>query len=348
MLHRIPLKVLIIAAVILLAVLIMLNLRTKTIISQEPVPEANECDVLFLNENLKKSLNVHREIRRSTNAAEEIWLVPNGISIPNYMLRAAREIERCKGKVLEMKEIKNGRALLKYESEQGIYPLTEIRVIDTLFLPSSSKLAVVLAVREKNQILKDKPELLKTLNFTYNLLIPSSREELLDAGRNLNANIIPWVPMENCYYATDKRNQISLGLTTEKEIAVRLDEHLKKFDNPSGFAAFYGEDFLSQRASVEMLGNVLLSKKMWFWDLTKRGTHSLSEKVCEEKELRCKKNILDAASDALIKSSLRTALREGKAILLFELAEKNIALLENLKDLAEKQGTDLVRAEEVF
>ncbi|MCL2260520.1 MAG: divergent polysaccharide deacetylase family protein [Fibromonadales bacterium] len=348
MLYRIPLKILIIVAVALLAVLILLNIKTIPIINQEPVPEASECDVLFLNENLKKVLNVHREIRRNPLPVEEIWLVPNGMSIPNYMLRAQREIERCKGKVLEMREIKNGRALLKYESEQGLYPLTEIRVIDSLYLPNSSKLAVVLAVREQNKILKNNPGVLEKLDFIYNLLIPSSRPELLEAGKNLNANIIPWIPMESSFYAPEKNNQISLGLTSEKEIAERLDEHLKKFDNASGFAAFYGEEFLTHPASVEKFTNVLLAKKLWFWDLTKRRTVSLSERECAKKELKCKKSTLDEESEVLITKALRTAQREGKAILLFELTEKSIDLLLNLKSLAEKQGTDLVHAEEVF
>jgi len=348
MLYRIPLKILIIAAIILLGVLILLNARTIPVISQEPVPEADECDVLFLNENLKKALNVHKEIKRNPLPAEEIWLVPNGLSIPNYMLRAQREIERCKGKVLEMREIKNGRALLKYESEQGVYPLTEIRVIDSLYLPNSSKLAVVFAVREQNKVLKNNTEMLDNLNFTYNLLIPSSRPEFLEIGKKLNANIIPWIPMENSFYAPEKKNQISLGLTNEKEISERLDEHLKKFNNASGFAAFYGEEFLTHQASVEKFTNVLLAKKLWFWDLTKRRTVSLSERECAKKELRCKKSTLDEESDILITKALRTAQREGKAILLFELTEKSIALLANLKSMAEKQGTDLVHAEEVF
>ena len=348
MLYRIPLKILIITAIILLAVLILLNLKTAPVISQDPVPQANECDVLLLNENLKKALNVHKEIRRHTNTAEEIWLVPNGMSIPNYMLRAQREIERCKGKVLEMKEIKNGRALLKYESEQGIYPLTEIRVIDSLYLPNSSKLAVVLAVREQNKVLKNNPEVLGNLDFTYNLLIPSSRTEFLEAGKKITANIVPWVPMENGVYAMEIKNQISLGLTSEKEISDRLDEHLKNFNDVSGFAAFYGEEFLTHPASVEKFTNVLLAKKLWFWDLTKRKTVSLSERECAKKEIRCKKSTLDEESDILITKALRTAQREGKAILLFDLTEKSIELLANLNSMAEKQGTSLVRAEEVF
>jgi len=353
MLYRIPLKLLIIAAVVLLVLLILLNLRVKpsVSISQEPVPEANECDVLLLNENLKKMLNVHKEIRRwNALPAEEIWLVPNGMSIPNYMLRAQREIKRCKGKVLEMREIKNGRALLKYESEQGVYPLTEIRIIDSLYLPNSSKLAVVLAVREQNKVLKNNPELLEKLDFTYSLLIPSSRPEFLEAGKKLNANIIPWIPMESreMIYAIEKRNQISLGLTSEKEIADRLGEQLRKFDNASGFAAFHGEEFLTHPAAVEKFTNVLLAKKLWFWDLTKRRTVSLSERECEKKGLRCKKSTLDEESEILITKALRTAQREGKAILLFDLTEKSIELFANLKNMAEKQGTSLVLAEEVF
>jgi len=354
MLHRVSLKGLIAIAVFLLAVLLVtffLSIDKKPATSQEPVPKANECEISLLNENLKKALNVHKKIRpKNINFAEEIWLVPNGMSIPNYMLRASREIGRCKGKVLEMREIKNGRALLKYESEQGIYPLVEIRIIDSLWLPNSSKLAVVLAVREQNRVLKNKPELLEKLDFTYNLLIPSSRPELLDAGKKLNANIIPWIPMESgeMIYAMEKKSQISLGLTNEKELIDRLDEHLKKFDNASGFAAFYGEDFLVHSASVEKFGNVLLSKNLWFWDLTKRGTASLSQIECEKKGLRCNKSVLDAESEAQIAKALKTALREGKAILLFELTEKSLELLKNLKGLAEKQGTSLVYAEEVF
>jgi len=322
---------------------------------QEPVvQEASISDALLLNKNLKKVLNVHKEITpktQDTNAVGEIWLVPNGMSIPNYMLRAAREIERCKGKVHSMKEIRNGRAaILKYEGEQGIYPLTEIRIMDSLWLPNSSKLAVVLAVREQNKILKDKPEILDKLNFTYNLMILSSRPEHLDAGKKLNANIIPWIPMESSenLYSVEKRNQISIGLANEKELAKKLDNILKPFDNPSGFAAFNGEDFLIHPASVEMLVNTLLLKKLWFWDLSKRGTASLAPPECLKKELRCRKDYLDIETEEQIKKTLRTARTYGSAILLFELTEKSVALLEKLPDLAEKQGTKLALAEEVF
>jgi len=359
MLHNIPLKFLIGMAVFLIAVLLGIGLGMgfgKKSKPQEPVLEASISDALLLNKNLKKVLNVHKEIipkypKTDTNAVGEIWLVPNGMSIPNYMLRAAKEIERCKGKIHMMKEIRNGHAaLLKYEGEQGIYPLTEIRIIDSLWQPNSSKLAVVLAVREQNKILNNKPEILDKLNFTYNLLIPCSRPELLEAGKKLNVNIIPWIPMESNenVYSAEKKVQIPLGLTSEKELAKRLEKILKQFDNPSGFAAFNGEEFLVHPASVEMLGNTLLSKGLWFWDLSKRGIASLSPIECLKKELRCRKDYLDIESEEQIKKTLRTARTYGNAILLFELTEKSITLLEKLPSLAEKQGTRLTLAEEVF
>jgi len=365
MLHKIPLKALIGAAVFFSAVLVGIGFGTgfrfgksdkiQEVRQEEPVAEdANTDDILFLNKNLKNALNVHREITlnrtRDTLSASEIWLVPNGMSIPNYMLRATREIERCKGKIHWMREIRDGRAaLLKYEGEQGIYPLTEIRIIDSLWRPNSSKLAVVLAVREQNRILKNNPELLEKLDFRYNLLIPSSRPEFLEAGKKSNANIIPWIPMEgHTVYSTEKRNQIPIGVPNEKELAKMLDEALKKFDNASGFASFYGEDFLVHAASVEKFGNVLVSKNLWFWDLSKKGIASLSPNECSRKNIRCRRNYLEAESDALITKALRTARINGKAILLFELTEKSLDLLENLPRTAEKQGTNLVYAEEVF
>ncbi len=367
MLHKIPLKILIGAAVFLSAVLVGIwfgtgfgfgkSSKTPEVAQpKEPTPEADTNDILFLNKNLKNALNVHREITlnrtKDTLSASEIWLVPNGMSIPNYALRASREVERCKGKIHWMREIRDGRAaLIKYEGEQGIYPLTEIRVIDSLWLPNSSKLAVVLAVREQNKMLKNNPELLEQLDFRYNLLIPSSRPEFLEAGKKLNANIniIPWIPMEgHAVYSAEKKNQIPIGVANEKELAKMLDEALKKFDNVSGFASFYGEDFLVHASSVEKFGNVLASKDLWFWDLSKKGIASLSPNECSQKNIRCRRNYLEAESDALITKTLRTARINGKAILLFELTEKSLELLKKLPSIAEKQGTSLVYAEEVF
>jgi len=315
--------------------------------------EASISDVLLLNKNLKSLLDVRNTIplkqSKDTLSATEIWLVPNGMSIPNYMLRASREITRCKGKVHWMREIRGNRALLKYEGEQGIYPLTEIRVIDTLWLPNSSKLAVVLAVGAQNKLLRNKPELLGNLDFTYNLLIPSSRPELLEIGKKLSANLIPWIPMEtsNFMLSQEKNNQIKIGIT-EKELASRLDEVLKNFNNASGFAALNGEDFLTHGASIENLGNVLLGKKLWFWDLTIRNTASLSQNECAKKNIRFRKDYLDEESDAQITKALETARKSGRAILLFELTEKSIGLLKKLPELAERQGTKLSMAEEVF
>ena len=228
--------------------------------------------------------------------------------------------------------------------------MTEIRIIDSLWQPNSSKLAVVLAVRERNRLLNNKPDVLDRLTFTYNLLVPVSRPELLDAAKKLNVNIIPWIPMESRenIYNAEKKFQIPLGLANEKELAKRLEKILKQFDNPSGFAAFNGEDFLVHPASVEMLGNTLLSKKMWFWDLSKRGIASLSPMECLKKELRCRKDYLETESEEQIKKTLRTARTYGSAILLFELTEKSITLLEKLPSMAEKQGTRLTFAEEVF
>jgi len=320
--------------------------------SPETVQEASISDILLLNKNLKNILNVHKEIslkpKNDTLAAAEIWLVPNG-PIPVYMLRASKEIERCRGKVLWMKEIKYNRALLKYEGEQGVYPLTEIRVIDSLWLPNSSKLAVVLAVMEKNQLLKNNPELLEKLDFTYNLLLPSSRPEFLEIGKKLNANIIPWIPMESNWntYAAEKSNQIKIGIT-EKELSRKLDETLKKFNNATGFAALNGEDFLTHGASVENFGNVLLEKKLWFWDLTRRSSASLAPNECARKNIRFRKGYLDAETEAQVTNALETARKNGRAILLFNLTEKSIDLLKKLPELAEKQGTKLSLADEVF
>jgi polysaccharide deacetylase 2 family uncharacterized protein YibQ len=361
MLFKIPLKILIGIAVFLFLVLICIGLglgknskKQEEASQRESAHEASISDALLLNKNLKSILNVHKEItprlsKTDTLSAAEIWLVPNGMSIPNYMLRASREIERCKGKVHWMKEIKYNRALLKYEGEQGIYPLTEIRIIDSLWLLNSSKLAVVLAAREQNKLLKNKPELLEKLNFTYNLLIPSSRPELLEIGKRTNANVIPWIPMESSknIYTPEKNNQIKIGIT-EKELAWKLDEALKKFDNASGFAAFNGEDFLTHGASVEHFGNVLRDKKLWFWDLTQRTSASLSHNECTRKNIRFRKDYLDAESEAKVTNALETARKNGRAILLFELTEKSIELLKNLPETAEKQGTKLVLAEEVF
>jgi polysaccharide deacetylase 2 family uncharacterized protein YibQ len=319
--------------------------------------EASMSDALLINKNLKAALNVNKEFvnkksaKADSLAASEIWFVPNGMSIPNYMLRAAREIQRCNGKVHWMREIRGGKAaLLKYEGEQGVYPLAEIRIIDSLWLPNSSKLAVVLAAREQNTLLKNKPELLEALNFSYSILIPSSRESLLDAGKKINADIIPWVPMESrdLLYEVEKKNQIPIGIADERELGRMLDAALKKFDNVRGFAAFYGEDFLAHSASMEKLGNVLRAKNFWFWDLSKRGSATLSLNECKRAGLKCHKSNLDAESDEQIKKALRTARVNGSAILLFELSEKSIELLKKLPGLAEKQGTVLTFANEVF
>ena len=362
MLHKIPLKVLIGTAVFLFAVLLGTGLvigKKNAKQESKSLEPKQEAEALFLNENLKKTLNVHKEItlphsKTDTNVASEIWLVPNGISIPNYMLRTSREIERHNGKIHWMREIKNGRALIKYEGEQGVYPLLEIRIIETLWQPNSSKLAVVLAAKEQNKVLRNKPEILEKLSYTYNLLIPSSRPELLEVGKKANANIIPWVPMESrteMVYAAEKKNQIPIGITNEKELTKKIYEQLKKFDNANGFAAFYGEDFLIHPASVEVLEKVLREKNLWFWDLSKNGTASLlSPEECVKKDIRCRRNNLDLYEEfnKQVNEALRIARRNGKAILLFELTEKNIELLESLPDMAEKQGTSLVHAGEVF
>ncbi|MDR2593534.1 MAG: divergent polysaccharide deacetylase family protein [Fibromonadaceae bacterium] len=359
MLFKIPLKILIGGVVFLSLVLICIGLELgknspkQEEISQEFEQEASISDVLLLNKNLKSILNVHKEYtqkqKNDTLTATEIWFVPNGMSIPNYMLRASKEIQRCRGKVHWMREIKYNRVLLKYEGEQGVYPLTEIRVIDSLWLPNSSKLAVVLAVNPKDKWLKNKPELLGKLNFTYNLLILSSRPELLEIGKKLNTNIIPWIPMESSIfaYSQEKNNEIKIGIT-EKELALKLDETLKKFNNANGFAAFNGEDFLTHSASVENFGNVLRDKKLWFWDLTKRNSASLSQSECAKKNIRFRKDYLDAETEAQVTKALETARKSGRAVLLFELTEKSIELLKNLPELAEKQGTKLTLAQEVF
>jgi len=357
MLFKIPLKILIGGVVFLSLVLICIGLERgknspkQEETSQEFEQEASISDVLLLNKNLKSILNVQKEIplkqKNDTNAAAERWLVPNGMSIPNYMLRASKEIERCRGKVHWMKEITYNRVLLKYEGEQGVYPLTEILVLDSLWLPNSSKLAVVFAAREQNKLLKNRPELLKNLNFTYNLLIPSSRPELLEIGKKLNANIIPWIPMENSYYSQEKTNQIKIGIT-EKELAWKLDETLKEFNHAKGFASLYGEDFLTHSASVENFGNVLRDKKLWFWDLTKRNSASLTQNECAKKNISFRRDYLEAETEAQVTKALETARKSGRAILLFELKEKSIELLKNLPELAEKQGTRLTLAEEVF
>jgi polysaccharide deacetylase 2 family uncharacterized protein YibQ len=358
--HKVLLKVCIGAATFLLILIVVCIIgiySKKQKIATEPVQEASISDAVLLDMNLQNLLKVHNvtTLKNSTTdtiSASKIWFVPNGISIPNYMLRAAREIERCKGKIHWMREIRNGTAaILKYEGEQGVYPLTEIRIIDSLMPPNSSKLAVILAVKEQNRILKNNPNLLEKLNFNYNLLILSSRPEFLQAAKKTSANIIPWIPMESheIIYDMEKKNLIPLGIINQKELSEKLDEQLRKFNNVNGFAAFYGEDFLIHPASVDVFINVLLSKNLWFLDLTKKGTASLlSPSECLKKNIRCQKDVLLAESETQITNALKEARIKGKAILLFELTEKSINLLENLPAKAEKQGTGLVNAEEVF
>lgn len=337
-----------ISAGILIAILL-------TGVAKETPAQLSISDALLIDKNIKTVLNVYKEMTNiytkiDSMKGSEIWFVPNGISIPNYMLRASREIERCNGKVHWMRQISGNRAQFRYEGEQGIYPIAEIRVTDTLWLPNSSKLAVVLAAKEQNTILKNNPELLEKLNFSFSILIPSSRPELLEAGKKANANIIPWIPMESreMVYDSEKKNQISIGIANEKELSRILDLSLKKFGNAKGFAALYGEDFLAHPASMEKFGKILQSKNLWFWDLSKRGSATLTMNECKKRDVKCRKDYLDAESPDLIKNVLRAARKKGDAILLFELNEKSIELLKGLPSVAEKQGTKLVFAEEVF
>jgi polysaccharide deacetylase 2 family uncharacterized protein YibQ len=149
-------------------------------------------------------------------------------------------------------------------------------------------------------------------------------------------------------FDAEKKNRISISISDEKELAKKIDATLKRYDNANGFAAFYGEDFLAHQASMEKFGNVLKTKKIWFWDLSKRGSATLTNGECKKKGLRCRRSNLDASSEEEITKALRTARIRGNNILLFELNEKSIELLKNLPSLAEKQGTSLTFADEVF
>ncbi len=52
---------------------------------------------------------------------------------------------------------------------------------------------------------------------------------------------------------------------------------------------------------------LLKAKKMWFWDLSKRGVATITLNECAKKELKCRKNYLEAESQSQIVSALRTA-----------------------------------------
>jgi len=91
-----------------------------------------------------------------------------------------------------------------------------------------------------------------------------------------------------------------------------------------------------------------MEKKLWFWDLTQRTSASLSYNECTKKNIRFRKDYLEAETEAQVTNALETARKNGRTVLLFELTEKSIDLLKNLPELAEKQGTKLSLADEVF
>ncbi|GHV15920.1 hypothetical protein AGMMS49938_15230 [Fibrobacterales bacterium] len=298
-------------------------------------------DSLLLEEALKRELGVEKvwELKSSVSDSAKpkaVWLVRNGMSIPNYMLRAKIEIERRGGQVLWMRANGERSALLKYMGIQGVYPIVEIRIDDNLWLANSSKLAVIFFVYENDKILQGKSELLKKLNFQYNLLVNASDKKNISAGEKLNVNVLPYIYM----------NRVSKSIKNEDKLDERINELLADggIKEVHGFAAYNGVDYLNHQASVERLTNVLKKRDWWFMDLSEQKT--VAQDNCDKKNLECYRRRLEKESEGLLNSALRQAKKSGSALLLLPLRESSIELVGDLTVQAKKQGTEIIEMTE--
>ena len=123
------------------------------------------------------------------------------------------------------------------------------------------------------------------------------------------------------------------------------------FPEAKGIATRLGEQAVEHRGFLTALLNPLKGKNLFFLDLT--GTSpSETNNVCESLSIRCEMyspyNPDNSTVDYYVTKTLKEASKYGSAVLILPASRDTWKNIENIKELASRQGTEIVSLTELL
>lgn len=305
-------------------------------------------------EKLRNEIPVIKVLPKKKKDGREVWKVGRGVSLPNYLLRAQKHLNKFGGKVLYMEEFirQNGEvsASLDFTVPFGDTFKVELRVADS-FSDNTSRLAVGFYASAK---LSRYIEELNRLSYPYSMLVTPAEKASIDAdlGRLQGYTPVIWLPMEDKVLQSRALSKFTIRIhLSDAEIREIVADAMEQIPDAKGVATRQGSRAVEQKALLRAVLGPLKEKKLWFMDLTS-NRYSKSIEVCEGMNMKCRaESPLDVSrmTHAIYVSKvLKAAQRSGKAILLLPLSKESFLAIENLKDEAFAQGTEIVPMSSIF
>lgn len=316
-----------------------------------PADTTAKADTTSFAGGLKKSFPVLKEIKgkgRGPNKKPDVWMLGNGISIPNYMLRAQRYIREHKGRVLRMEELhgKMPSALLHCVDSLD-KPLTiEVRVGE-LFLDSASRIGVAFMV---DTLTPATLNALNDLDFTVTLLVTpfdSSKALFAMLDQLKHKELVAWIPMESYNLLSAKLGAHSIQIHhSEADIEKTIEEAFRRMPDAAGVATRLGQRAVEHKPLLQAMLKPLAKRQAWFWDLTANRFSSTNE-ACSELGMPCRRsapyNPDVTTLDIYITAALNLARKSGKAAIALPLTKDALAAVAHFKESATAQGTEIVK-----
>ena len=280
-------------------------------------------------------------------------MLGNGISIPNYMLKAQRYILSNKGTVTSMEELhgKLPSALLSCKDSTGNSLTVELRVGET-FLDSASRISVAFQV---DTLTSSSLDALSKLDFTVTLLVtPFDSSQALFAmlDQLKHKELVAWIPMESHNLLSAKLGPHSIQIHhSESEIAETIDDAFRRMPESVGMATRLGQRAVEHKPLLDAVVKSLAARKGWFWDLS-ANRFSESMAACGELGLPCMRTSpFDPDRGTMpeyIQKALNLARKSGKAAIVMPLNAEALDAIAHFKESAAAQGTEIVNISSII
>ncbi len=324
------------------------NAVLSRISKTEPDTVAAAKDTVPYLKKLQSEIPVMK-VLKAKRTHREVWMVGRGISLPNYLLRAQRHLERYQGQVLRMEELTKSAenaADFDFVTPKGDTMRIELRVSDT-FLDSASQLAVAFTA---DTLSLKQLSALSQLPYPFALLITPFRvsDAMFQGIDQLNnKELVIWLPMEG-YSLQSKdlaENKTILIHLTKQEIDDIVNEARKRMPSAVGVATRIGQRAVEHEGLLDALFENFEDAHLWFLDLT-QNRYSRVADACKNYPITCKRinpyTAANATIDQYISDGMRSAIRNGAAIMVFPLTDEVLDSVQGLKGRASAQGTEIV------
>lgn len=287
------------------------------------------------------------------NGKREIWEVGQGVSLPNYLLRAQKHLNQSGGKVLHMEEKPSASdadvALLDFLAPFGDTFQVAIQVADS-FYDNTSQLAVGFSAGENWRNFFPK---LQALDYPYTLLVtPGEKPGKRSQKPEKIQEPVLWLPMEDKKLQFKKQTKSMIFVhQSDSEIQEQIESLLENLPNAQGVASKWGSRAVEQQALLRAVFAPLKKKGFWFLDLT-GNRYSKTLEVCKEMKLKCRSiSPFDPAHQThanYVENILKLTKRSGNGILILPLSEASLKAVEDLERQANAQGTEIVNLSRIF